>query len=58
MDKQKGTILTLENEYGRYTASVDHSDLDVDGIMELVKNLIRAAGFAEENIRDYFGRDL
>jgi len=49
------TTISLKNEFGTYTISVNETDLDIVGMYEhLFKPLLLAAGYHIESIEDHF----
>ena len=53
-DINKPTTLILKNGYGRYTVTVDHSDLDIVGMFNIFESLLLAAGFEKASIEEYY----
>ena len=48
------TSIEFENEYGRYTISMEEDIVQIDNVMqELVKPLLLAAGFQPESVSEY-----
>lgn len=60
-DNRRGlhkTTLTLENEYGTYTISVNKQDMSIDEVVdELVVKVLLAAGYHIEIINEVLGRE-
>ena len=50
LDLNKPTVFTLKNGYGEYSVSVNHSDLDIIQMFDLVRSLLLAAGYSEQSI--------
>lgn len=53
----KPTVLTLKNGYGQYYITVDHTDLSLVDMMDLVRRLLLAAGYQPDNINEYIPED-
>lgn len=52
------TTLTLENEHGTYTISVNKTNMTIYEVMdELVENVLLAAGYHIEIINEVLGRN-
>lgn len=52
------TTLTLENEYGTYTISVNKTDMPIYEVMdELVEKVLLAAGYHINNVNEVLGRN-
>lgn len=43
--EEKGTSITIENEYGKYTTSLKEGDLDLDAMCQLFEQVLRGAGY-------------
>ena len=41
----KGTVVTIENEYGTYSTSLKEGDLDLTAMCQLLEQALRAAGY-------------
>ena len=51
------TSITLYNQYGDYTISLNEDDLNMDDMFsELIKPLLLAAGYQPENIDEYLSQ--
>lgn len=46
MTLNEPTIITLKNGHGRYEIEVNHTDITLYEMLELVERLLRAAGYA------------
>lgn len=50
--------LTLENEYGTYTISINKQDMSIDEVVEeLVEKVLLAAGYHINNVNEALGRE-
>ena len=49
------TTMTLENEHGKYSVTVNEDHLNLDGVIQrLLEPLLLAASYSEKTISDYF----
>lgn len=46
--------LTLEQYYDKIIIEKDHSDVPLSEVMEMVRGLLIAAGYAAESVNEYF----
>lgn len=52
------TTITLENEHGTYTISVNKTDMTIYEVMgELVENVLLAAGYHTNTVNEVLGRN-
>jgi len=59
IDKEYKTTMSLRNPYGQYTVTVNEADLPIGDILEdVVKPLLLAAGYSEQNIEEYLGLEF
>lgn len=40
-----GTMITIENEYGKYSTSLKEGDLDLNAMCQLFEQVLRGAGY-------------
>jgi len=57
-DINKPTIITIQNGYGTFSVSCDHSDVLLDQMIWLMERVLIAAGYDCESVKEYFGIDL
>jgi hypothetical protein len=57
-DINKPTIITIQNGYGTYSVSCDHSDVSLDQMILLMERVLIAAGYDCELVKEYFDLDL
>jgi hypothetical protein len=57
-DINKSTIITIQNGYGIYSVSCDHSDVSLSEIIELAQRVLIAAGYDCDSVREYFDTDV
>lgn len=51
--RQIGTVITIENQYGRYQVAVKRGDLSITDIMnDCVIPVLIAAGYSEQTLKD------
>ena len=48
------TTLSAKTQYGEYSVSDNREYLDIDGVMELVRCLLLAMGYAPEVVGEWF----
>jgi len=49
----KPTTITIRNGYGKYSVSVDRSDLSISEMIECVRRVVLAAGYSEKSVDEY-----
>ena len=54
-DMNKPCILTIQNGYGTYSVSENHSQQSVDDMYIMFRHLLLAAGYEPQSIDDYLG---
>lgn len=55
MDNPAKTVISIKNEYGEYTVTVNHTDMTLDDLMQkAIEPCLCAAGYAQKTIDDYF----
>ncbi|HET7675659.1 MAG TPA: hypothetical protein VFL54_09080 [Gammaproteobacteria bacterium] len=57
VERQPETVITLENQYGRYQVAVKRVDLSLtDTMNDLVIPLLMASGYSSETIENLLAR--
>lgn len=57
LNKNPGCKLSFKHWNQKVSVQMDHSDLDIEQFHDLCKTLAYAAGFGDENVREYFGEN-
>jgi len=53
--EKETTIISIENQYGKYTVEVNKVDLDIHSMVEiLIKPVLSACGYHSELIQEVF----